>query len=430
MLTLINYFTNIKNITLSETATLEYFHELDFQVFNPKIKKTGVRSYFSVQVSNLSLYKSMRDENILKDTKLEAWLVSEIEPEPKLILRMSLKDNEVEISKTSFISKNSGSIDIFMDRNKSYQMLLCALNRGELVDGDQRCVFFRIIGLPVKDRSQAPYDAIDSFGFYVHGFGLRKIPLLVKADFFQLPPLLSTPTNIAPAKKAGLQFLHVSELFPNYNAWEPCATKSYFAVEVDDLLAYGLVNDQDFLKNIRLESWIVSVDESGPRPTKTRAPEFLQFEMHPKSENSFNTSDYLSLIVDKKEMDDFILRELNGKAGDYIFFRVTGLPLRSEGLGPTTAETKYACRIVDSKIRRAGLALFPAFQLPPPVSELKTEVRPPTHPSTRPPTHPSTRPPTRPPTHPSTRPPTRPLTHPQRPIYSTPLCGIIGKRFK
>ena len=183
--------------------------------------------------------------------------------------------------------------------------------------------------------------------------------------------------NITLSETARLQFLHVSELYPNYYVSMPCTTRSYFTVDVDDLTAYVPESEPSFMENIRLEGWIVSKKNLAPRATTTKAPEFLDFEVHEKS-GSNNSNGYFAFSVGEKEMFNFILRELNGlngDDGDYIFFRITGLPLKNASLDPTIAETKNAWRIVDSEIRRISLSLLPAFQIPPLRPGLTTGVR-------------------------------------------------------
>ena len=72
----LNSFTNIQNITLSETKKLQFLHVselyLTYYVFIP----FTTTSYFTVGVDDLTAYVPESEPNIMENIRLERWIVS------------------------------------------------------------------------------------------------------------------------------------------------------------------------------------------------------------------------------------------------------------------------------------------------------------------------------------------------------------------
>ena len=146
---IINFLTNMKNITAFETGELIYHHIYE-DSWNYTISNETFLPFFKVTVCDFALLEIENREIIEKNIKFESYFVSEFHP-PSLIKSFTLKC-KVEIEPEESSRKTNLCYRFRFTDLSIYESIYKNFRKAYNLN---RYVFFRIIGIPSKDQKKS-----------------------------------------------------------------------------------------------------------------------------------------------------------------------------------------------------------------------------------------------------------------------------------
>ena len=157
--------------------------------------------------------------------------------------------------------------------------------------------------------------------------------------------------NIVPLEIATLEYIHEFDYRQDTTGKQLIGIYSSFKVTVSNLESYKLpTSDLSIYKNTHVEAWLSSKEGRLKRHLHNIRVGIGNCCFFGETPELGPTAGYFELLVDGPAIYDLIRRLLKRENNDdenYIFFRITGLPVKDSSSAPTIADSESVFTIKD-----------------------------------------------------------------------------------